>query len=241
MIEVDSLSLSFKRGRKKRTEIFKNISFQVDEGESLAIIGPSGCGKTSLLYTISGLIQPTDGRVSIKKKEVIEPGGDWALILQNIGLLPWKTVWNNTVFNLDLNDGNRERIKGILSSLGLRELTNRYPTQLSEGQKKRVGLARALARNPSILLMDEPLASLDALTKEKIQNLTLKLWKEEKLTMILVTHDIEEAVFLGQRIMVLSTKPATVKQIVENPQTGDIDYREQEVFYNQVRKLRELF
>lgn len=240
MIEVDSLHLSHYRGRKEKTEIFKDISFQLKQGESLAIIGPSGCGKTSLLYTICGLIQPIRGKVLINGNRVVKPGGDWALILQNIGLLPWKTVWDNTVFNLDLNNGSEERIKGILSSLGLGALTDRYPAQLSEGQKKRVGLARALAQNPSILLMDEPLASLDALTKEKIQNLTLKLWKEKELTVILVTHDIDEAVFLGQRIMVLSSRPARVKSMVKNPEMGDESYREREEFYRQVRKLREL-
>jgi NitT/TauT family transport system ATP-binding protein len=240
MIKVNSLHLSHDTGRKEKTEIFKDISFQLKKGESLAIIGPSGCGKTSLLYTISGLIRPTYGTVSINGNKVLKPGGNQALILQNIGLLPWKTVWNNTVLNLDIDEKNRDRIKGILSSLGLEGLARRYPTQLSEGQKKRVGLARALARNPSILLMDEPLASLDALTKENIQNLTLKLWKEEELTMILVTHDIDEAAFLGQRIMVLSERPARVKAMVENPEMGNISYRKNEEFYQQVQKLREL-
>lgn len=241
MIKIDSLHLSHRKGRKGKVEIFKNISFQLEKGESLAIIGPSGCGKTSLLYTISGLIEPTEGEIEINGEKVKKPGGDWFLLLQTIGLLPWKTVWDNVTLNLNLNgQADRRRIEKILASLGLKELKGRYPSQLSEGQKKRVGFARALARDPSILLMDEPLASLDALSKEELQNLTLRLWKEKELTLILVTHDIEEAVFLGQRIMVLTERPAKIKQMVANPEMGTINYREEEGFYSRIRTLREL-
>lgn len=241
MIKIDSLHLSHPKGRKGKIEIFKNISFQLKKGESLAVIGPSGCGKTSLLYTISGLIEPTKGEIEINGKKVIKPGGDWFLLLQTIGLLPWKTVWDNVTLNLNLNgQGDQRRIDKILGSLGIEGLKDRYPSQLSEGQKKRVGFARALARDPSILLMDEPLASLDALSKEELQNLTLRLWKEKELTLILITHDIEEAVFLGQRIMILTERPARIKQIVENPEMGAVSYREKEGFYNQIRTLREL-
>lgn len=241
MIKIDSLHLSHRKGRKGKVEIFKNISFQLEKGESLAIIGPSGCGKTSLLYTISGLIEPTEGEIEINGEKVKKPGDDWFLLLQTIGLLPWKTVWDNVTLNLNLNgQADRRRIEKILASLGLKELKGRYPSQLSEGQKKRVGFARALARDPSILLMDEPLASLDALSKEELQNLTLRLWKEKELTLILVTHDIEEAVFLGQRIMVLTERPAKIKQMVANPEMGTINYREEEGFYSRIRTLREL-
>lgn len=239
MIEVKSLHLEYNGERGRKTVAIEDLSFQVSEGESLAVIGPSGCGKTSLLYTLCGLLKPTTGIVRVRDKEVGGPRQDVALILQTIGLLPWKTVWKNIVLGLNLNGKHdRVRIRGILAELGIKGLANRYPVQLSEGQRKRVGIARALARDPAILLMDEPLASVDAITKEKIQNSILKLWKERRLTMVLVTHDIEEATFLGERIIVLSDRPAYVKTIVENLGMGDVEYRNSEDFYLKVRELR---
>lgn len=245
MIEVKSLHLEYELTRRRRVEAIAGLSLKVERGESLAIIGPSGCGKTSLLYVLAGLLKPTAGRVRIAGKEVRGPRRDVALVLQDIGLLPWKSVWRNAILGLELNGGADEaqlaRVEAILEELGLVELRDRYPAQLSGGQKKRVGIARALAVEPQLLLMDEPLVSLDALTKEEIQNSILKLWEErkERLTSVLVTHDIEEAVFLGERIVVLSARPATIKAEIANP-SGSIDYRTSSEFYAQVRRLREL-
>lgn len=245
MIEVKSLHLEYELARRRRVEAIAGLSLKVERGESLAIIGPSGCGKTSLLYVLAGLLKPTAGRVRIAGKEVRGPRRDVALVLQDIGLLPWKSVWRNAILGLELNGGADEaqlaRVEAILEELGLVELRDRYPAQLSGGQKKRVGIARALAVEPQLLLMDEPLVSLDALTKEEIQNSILKLWEErkERLTSVLVTHDIEEAVFLGERIVVLSARPATIKAEIANP-SGSIDYRTSSEFYAQVRRLREL-
>lgn len=245
MIEVKSLHLEYELTRRRRVEAIAGLSLKVERGESLAIIGPSGCGKTSLLYVLAGLLKPTAGRVRIGGKEVHGPRRDVALVLQDIGLLPWKSVWRNAILGLELNGGADEaqlaRVEAILEELGLGELKDRYPAQLSGGQKKRVGIARALAVEPQLLLMDEPLVSLDALTKEEIQNSILKLWEErkERLTSVLVTHDIEEAVFLGERIVVLSARPATIKAEIANP-SGSIDYRTSSEFYAQVRRLREL-
>jgi len=246
MIEVKSLHLEYELTRRRRVEAIAGLSLKVERGESLAIIGPSGCGKTSLLYVLAGLLKPTAGRVRIAGKEVRGPRRDVALVLQDIGLLPWKSVWRNAILGLELNGGGNDRaqlarVEAILEELGLSELRDRYPAQLSGGQKKRVGIARALAVEPQLLLMDEPLVSLDALTKEEIQNSILKLWEErkERLTSVLVTHDIEEAVFLGERIVVLSARPATIKAEIANP-SGSIDYRTSSEFYAQVRRLREL-
>jgi NitT/TauT family transport system ATP-binding protein len=245
MIEVKSLHLEYELARRRRVEAIAGLSLKVERGESLAIIGPSGCGKTSLLYVLAGLLKPTAGRVRIAGKEVRGPRRDVALVLQDIGLLPWKSVWRNAILGLELNGGADEaqlsKVEAILEELGLVELRDRYPAQLSGGQKKRVGIARALAVEPQLLLMDEPLVSLDALTKEEIQNSILKLWEErkERLTSVLVTHDIEEAVFLGERIVVLSARPATIKAEIANP-SGSIDYRTSSEFYAQVRRLREL-
>lgn len=251
MIEVEALRLAYRFGRGQRSEersqeAIAKLSLKVEQGESLAIIGPSGCGKTSLLYVLAGLRRPTAGTVRIAGEEVRGPRRDVALILQEIGLLPWKTVWKNIVLGLELNGGldraHLARVEEILKELGLAELEGRYPAQLSGGQKKRVGLARALAVDPEVLLMDEPLAFLDEQTKEEVQDSILQLWQERKgrLTMVLVTHDIEEAVFLGERIAVLTPRPARLKAALENPGMGAVEYRRSAEFYELVRRLREL-
>ncbi len=248
MIEVEALHLDYRlgRGRGQPMPAIAGLSLKVGRGESLAIIGPSGCGKTSLLYVLAGLLRPTSGAVRIAGEEVRGPRRDVALILQEIGLLPWKTIWRNVVLGLELNGGldraHSAKVEALLEELGLAELRDRYPAQLSGGQKKRVGLARALAVEPAALLMDEPLAFLDEQTKEEIQDSILQLWQErkEQLTMVLVTHDIEEAVFLGQRIAVLTPRPAKVKAELANPGLGGPDYRRSPEFYELVRRLREL-
>ncbi len=251
IIEVESLRLEYEgsgryrrlkgKGRGERTTVIEELSFGVAPEESLAIIGPSGCGKTSLLFVLCGLIRPTSGRVRVQGEEVRGPRRDVALILQDIGLLPWKTVWKNVTLGLHVDGrGDRERIRRLLAELGLEGLEDRYPSQLSGGQLRRVGLARALAREPAILLMDEPLASLDALTKERLQEQVLQLWRERELAMVLVTHDIEEAVFLGERILVLTDRPATLKAEIANPGMGEVEYRRSELFYKKVQELRDL-
>ena len=241
MIEVDDLQLAYPNPRGETAQhVIDRLSLRVDDGQSLAIIGPSGCGKSSLLYLLSGLIQPTDGDVRIRGTAVERPRPDVALILQETGLLPWKTVWQNAVFGLDLREtGTLRRVKRALRELGLEGLEDRYPAQLSGGEKKRVGLARALAQEAGVLLMDEPLAALDALTKERTQNLILSLWQAHAFTSLLVTHDIEEAVFLGRRIAVLGPRPTRVVEIVDNPDMGTEGYRQSEGFFKVVRTVRE--
>jgi NitT/TauT family transport system ATP-binding protein len=163
------------------------------------------------------------------------------LILQETGLLPWKTVWQNATLGLSLNGlASLKRIKRALRELDLEGMEHRYPSQLSGGEKKRVSLARALAQNAQVLLMDEPLAALDTLTKEHTQNLILKLWKKHRFTTVLVTHDIEEAVFLGQRILALSQRPAHIVDVISNPGMGEEAYRQSEEFFEKAREVRRL-
>jgi NitT/TauT family transport system ATP-binding protein len=240
MIEVDDLQLVYPNPRTgDEQHVIDDLSLHVADGESLAIIGPSGCGKSSLLYILSGLIAPTDGAVRIQGEPIARPRLDVALILQETGLLPWKTVWRNAVFGLDLQErGRLRRVKRALRELGLEGMEDRYPAQLSGGEKKRVGLARALAQDAGVLLMDEPLAALDALTKERTQNLMLSLWQAHGFTSLLVTHDIEEAVFLGQRIAVLGPRPTRVVDVIDNPDMGTEAYRQSETFFETVRAVR---
>jgi NitT/TauT family transport system ATP-binding protein len=238
MIEVQAVSIVYRSGDEAVPAV-DGVSFRVGEGEMVAVVGPSGCGKSSLLLAIDGLLRPTSGRVLIAGEEVQGVRRDVALILQDAGLLPWKTVRQNAELTLHIQK-RRESADGILSALGLRGFEGRFPAELSEGMRRRVGIARALALRPRVLLMDEPMANLDSITRERIQNLILDLWWEMRFTGILVTHDIEEAVFLGQRIVVLSPRPARVREILENPGTGTPDYRGSPEFLAQAKALRRI-
>ena len=239
MIDVNAVTIDYGHG-EQTVRAVENVSFHLDKGKSLALIGPSGCGKTSLLFALSGLLHPRSGTITIDAEDVDTPRRDVALILQNAGLLPWKTVWQNANLSLLLNgDFPQQNAAEVLAHLGLDNVMTRFPAELSEGMKRRVGIARALSTSPSVLLMDEPLASLDTLTREKIQDLFLNLWHEHGFSMILVTHNIEEAAFLGQRIIVFTDRPARISATIDNPQMGSLDFRENPTFQNIMSQLRE--
>ncbi len=234
MIEAKSLSMIYPDG----TEALHDVNFAINSGASCSIIGPSGCGKTTLLFILAGILKPSEGRVQLdaQPREV-------ALILQDYGLFPWKTIYENVDLGLRLRGISRSERRGIvlslLDKLGLRNFAYHYPKQLSGGMQQRVAFARALALKPRILLMDEPLSSLDALTRETLQNFLLRLWKDNGMTMILVTHSIEEAVFLGKEIIVLSPRPGHVVKIIENLNAGDENYRTREDFFTKCREVRQ--
>ncbi|RLG58136.1 MAG: ABC transporter ATP-binding protein [Candidatus Hydrothermarchaeota archaeon] len=231
MIRAESISMIYKDG----TIALEGVSFSIAKGESCSVIGPSGCGKTTLLFILSGLLKPTEGEILINSKNI-------ALILQDYGLFPWKTVYENVSLGLEIRGVKKEEQRKIvlplLEKLGLKGFENHYPRQLSGGMQQRVAFARALALNPEVLLMDEPFSSLDALTREKLQNFLLKLWINNKVTMVLVTHSIEEAVFLGRKIVVLSQRPGRVLKIIDNPEMGSLDYRNREEFFEKCREVR---
>ncbi len=238
MIDVRDVVVEYgKKGAAVRA--VDRLSLRVAPGESLALIGPSGCGKSSLLFAMAGLVRPTEGTISVNGEPLTRPRREIALILQNAGLLPWKTVWQNANLSLLLGrEYPRVTAQAVLDELGLGEVRRRYPSELSEGMKRRVGVARALSTSPSVMLMDEPLASLDTLTKERIQDLFLRLWVRHAFALVLVTHDIEEAAFLGQRVAVLSDRPAQIKEVVENPAMGELNYRDTAAFADTVQRLR---
>jgi len=238
MIEIRDVAIEYGRGARAVLAV-DGISLQVEPGQSVALIGPSGCGKTTLLFSVAGLVSPREGGIEIDGEAVTGPRREIALILQNAGLLPWKTVWQNANLSLLLSgDYPGKAAASVLEELGLASVKGRFPVELSEGMKRRVGIARALSMSPSVMLMDEPLASLDTLTKERIQDLCLQLWLQRGFSLLLVTHDIEEAAFLGQRIAVLTERPARIKTVVENPGVGDLRYRETEGFTDIVAQLR---
>ncbi|BCV20046.1 ABC transporter ATP-binding protein [Moorella sp. Hama-1] len=221
-----------------------DISLAVPAGQICVLIGPSGCGKTTLLYLLAGLLKPTRGEIQINGALVTRPRRQTAIILQDYGLLPWKTVWKNAALGLELRGCPRRQqqrlLEPLLAALGLAGLEQRYPAQLSGGQKQRVAIARALSLEPDTLLMDEPFSALDALTREGLQQTLVDIHRQRRLTTVLVTHNIEEAVFLGQQIVVLTAAPGRLKAVLENPEAGTPDYRFSETFHRNCSRLRQL-
>ncbi len=224
--------------------VLDGISFSLDPGETLSIICPSGCGKTTLLYILAGLTQATSGEISLKAKSGEPAKQDISFVLQDFGLFPWKTVIENVSLCLELKHAPPRIIKEVteklLSKLGLETLRNRYPSQVSGGQKQRVAIARALASDPAILLLDEPFSSLDALTRESLQNTLLDLWLDTPITYAIVTHSIEEAVFLGKHIMVLTDQPTRIRKLVANEGFGTRDFRLKDEYFSKIKEIRSL-
>jgi NitT/TauT family transport system ATP-binding protein len=194
------------------------VSLTVEDGEFVTVVGPSGCGKTTLLNTIAGLVTPTGGEVRVDGVPVTGPGPDRAVVFQDYALLPWRSVWDNIRLGLEaqphLRDGAEEAIRDAVELVGLKGFENAYPRELSGGMRQRVGLARALAASPKILLMDEPFAAVDAMTRDVMQVELLKIVATTKKTVMFITHSIEEAILLGDRIVVATTRPGRIKEIV---------------------------
>ena len=197
---------------------FRNVELKVRSNEVLCIVGPSGCGKTTLLRCIGGLLAPSSGRVLIDGEPVHSPREGVAIVFQHFGLLPWKTVTDNVAFGLRMAGAPRElaaeRVGHYIRLVGLEGFERHYPYQLSGGMQQRAGVARALAVNPDILLMDEPFASVDAQTREVLQEELLQLHERERKTMVFITHSIDEALILGDRVAVMATRPGRIKEVL---------------------------
>jgi NitT/TauT family transport system ATP-binding protein len=214
-IVVDHASKLFLEGT---VVAFRNVELNVSSNEVLCIVGPSGCGKTTLLRCIGGLLAPSSGQVLIDGQIVNSPRSGVAIVFQHFGLLPWKTVVGNVAFGLKIDGVSgrhlAERAEHYIRLVGLAGFENHYPYQLSGGMQQRVGLARALATHPEILLMDEPFASVDAQTREVLQEELLHLHERERKTMVFITHSIDEALVLGDRVAVMATRPGRVKEVL---------------------------
>lgn len=228
--------------------VFAGFDWHVTAGESWAVIGPSGCGKTTLLYLISGLYQPDSGIITVAGEHVPRKNrGRTGLILQDYGLLPWATIQSNVELGLHIRQfyglgsldlDAKQRVTFWLNRLGIGSLSHKYPGQISGGQRQRAAIARTLVVQPDVLLMDEPFSSLDALTREDLQNVILDLQQEMGITTIIVTHSIEEAVLLGRQILVLGQPPASAPWIVNNPCEDVSAYRQSSEFYARCSELR---
>jgi len=198
-----------------------DIDFEVRDNEFVTVIGPSGCGKTTLLRIIAGLIPYHQGEVSIDSRPVVGPGPERAVVFQSFALLPWADVLGNVTFGLDVRgeakSESQARAKELIKLVGLEGFEKRLPKELSGGMQQRVGLARALAVNPRILLMDEPFGALDEQTRRLLQEQLLQLWERERKTVIFITHSMEEAVMLGDRVMLMTPRPGRVKEMIDVP------------------------
>lgn len=232
--------------------IFQDFTWKVSTAERWAVLGPSGCGKSTLLYLIAGLISPSQGTITVNKKPLSRPRPETGLIIQDYGLLPWATVRENASLGITIRtfygpDGthapmnfrqSHQSVDYWLERLNLLPHANKYPKQLSGGQRQRTAIARTLTLQPDLILMDEPFGSLDAPSRESLQDLTLDLQKEEAITMVIVTHAIEEAAVLGSKVLVLSHPPNTTPLILENPNSGSYDYRQGKSFQQTCQTLR---
>ena len=239
MIEINDLVMKY-----GDNTILNKINFQIGAHETCAIIGPSGCGKSTLLYGLAGILRPASGSISIDDEIVIGNRKQTGVILQTYGLMPWKTVWENASLGLKIRGAKKDLIEEktniILKQLHIHDQRHKYPVQLSGGQRQRVAIARALSIEPDLLLMDEPFSSLDAIAREELQNVVIDLYQRERLSVVLVTHNIEEAVFLGQKIIIMDPTNGNIKKIINNHHFGDHAFRNTSDFHETCVKVRKL-
>lgn len=247
MIAVENISFNYPNGQP----LFDDFTWNVARGEAWAILGPSGCGKSTLLYLLAGLLFPTKGNIRIDGEILTRPRPKSGLILQDFGLLPWATVRQNAELGLQIRgfygpDGTHSPREFLLPTdvtpwlqrLGLLEIADSFPAHISGGQRQRTAIARTLVLNPDLLLMDEPFSSLDAPTREGLQNLTLELQEEQDLTLIVVTHSIEEAAILGKKILLLGRPVHHQPTIIQNPHQGGEAFRKSPIYHTVCDDLR---
>ncbi|HJT93846.1 MAG TPA: ABC transporter ATP-binding protein [Mycobacterium sp.] len=207
------------RGQKSSFTAIEDISIDLAAGEFLVLVGPSGCGKSTLLDLLGGLSTPSSGRIMLDGNPINGPGLDRGIVFQQYALLPWRTARKNIEFGLEAKGlpaaVRRERAEHYLELVGLQSFADRFPHELSGGMKQRVAIARSLAFDPEVLLMDEPFAALDAQTRESLQDELLRIWKATGKTILFITHGIDEAIYLGQRVAVLTSRPGRIKKVVD--------------------------
>lgn len=243
MIEAEKLSVKYQSDDETFTAV-KNIDLTIPTGGTCVIIGPSGCGKSTLLKVFAGLIKEYDGEVRINGQPVDPRQQTIGFMPQNYGLLPWKNVYENICLGRKIKNPHekidRNSVQALMRRLGIEGLDKRYPNELSGGQQQRVALARSFSLRPDVLLMDEPFSALDAITREEMQDAFLSLWKEFAVSTVMVTHYVDEALYLGQRIVIMAANPGRITQIIDNPLFGGREIRKQPEFFNMGLRLRQL-
>jgi NitT/TauT family transport system ATP-binding protein len=246
VIQVENLSQVYRRGRTS-THALDGVSLAVHDGEFLAVVGPSGCGKSTLLRLIAGLIDPVSGRVVLKEKEVRGAQTELGIVFQTPVLLEWRTVLDNVLLQLELRSIEprpyRERAHALLAQVGLGEFADRYPRELSGGMKQRAAIVRALIHDPPLLLMDEPFGALDALTREQMRIDLEALWAKTRKTVVFITHSIDEAVLLADRVAVMSPRPGRIEREIPIglPRPRGLDARKRPEFLAATEAIQEIF
>ena len=219
MIEIESVSQRFEISGRKSHLALSDINLTVEDGAFVSILGPSGCGKSTLLYIVGGFVNPTQGVAKVKGTIIKGPGPDRGPVFQEFALFPWKTVLGNVMYGLRQQGVKRTDAEAqshrLIEMVGLKGYENFYPKELSGGMKQRVAIARTLAYQPSVLLMDEPFGALDAHTRTRLQNDLLNIWERDRKTVLFVTHSVDEAVFLSDKVVVMTRSPGRIKQIVD--------------------------
>jgi NitT/TauT family transport system ATP-binding protein len=219
LIQARDITLVFKSKDREPVTALRDFNLEVGKGEFVSIVGPSGCGKSTFLNLLLGLIKPDSGEMKLDGAPIAGPGQERAMVFQEFGLLPWRTVRANVELGLELkgisSPERAERATELIKLVGLKDFERRYPHELSGGMKQRVGLARALATEPEVLLMDEPFAALDAQTRDLMQTELLEIWERTKKTVLFVTHSIEEAAYLSDRVIVMTARPGRAKETLK--------------------------
>jgi bicarbonate transport system ATP-binding protein/nitrate/nitrite transport system ATP-binding protein len=222
-LEFDSVSKIYPTAKGSYT-VLEDVNLTIQEGEFICLIGHSGCGKSTLLSMVSGLNKPSTGEIRLKNQRITQPGPDRMVIFQNYSLLPWKTAYENIylaveqVYKHKSRQEKKEIVLEHLELVGLTEAANKKPAQLSGGMKQRVAIARALATRPEVLIMDEPFGALDPITREEMQEELLKIWRDHRATVLMITHDIDEALFLSDRLVMMTNGPAAnIGEVLEIP------------------------
>jgi NitT/TauT family transport system ATP-binding protein len=245
-LQIENVSKTFWRAGKKPVEALRGIELSIGEGEFVSIVGASGSGKSTLLRIIDGLLEPTDGQIYVDGSTVKRPGRDRAMVFQQDALLPWKTVIENVSYGLTLASVPKAKAhttaQRFINLAGLRGFEHHFPHQLSGGMRQRVNVARALAVDPKILLLDEPFAALDAQTREIMQTELLSIWQQTRKTVVLITHQIDEAVFLADRVIVFSARPGTVREeiMIGLPRPRALGLKRTSEFVNLVDRIWQL-
>ncbi len=246
-LSVDAVGMEYQVPRGASVEALKDVSFDLEGGRLLTLLGPSGCGKTTLLNILAGFLAPTSGSVSLGGAPITGPGQDRGMVFQQGALFEWLNVEKNIAFGPSMNRADKAatkaKVEDLLNTVGLAGFGDKQIYELSGGMQQRVALARCLANDPDVILMDEPLGALDALTREKMQALVLKLWQETGKTIVLVTHSVEEALYLGDRLFVMAPRPGRIERDYELPfaKIGlDVDARELKASPEFIEKREEI-
>ena len=244
IIEIKNLNIEFSSENQKVVALEK-INLDINKNEFICIMGVSGCGKTTLLNALAGFIKPTNGKILLKDNEIQGPGPDRAVVFQDDAVFPWLSVEDNIAYSHKIKstygDKEKELVKNYINLVGLEDFKKAWPRQLSGGMRKRVDLARAFSAEPELLLMDEPFGALDIMTKEKLQEELRKFWVERPRTIVFITHDVEEAVFLGDKVIVMTPRPGRIDLIIEPnlSKNRDMSIKSDSVFFDNVKKIRQ--